>query len=91
MAKYGDDYSGKPVCARVGPWLLLFDILWAQNDMISWLIDSAKKDQRTVRNITVRILTVNFGAIHTSVRLAPLLSHVHYITVVYRPWYAALN
>ncbi|KAJ7575608.1 cytochrome P450 [Mycena floridula] len=36
------------------------------NDMITWLLDSAPLAERTVRGVTVRILTVNMAAIHTS-------------------------
>lgn len=36
------------------------------NDMLSWLIDEAVGDERTVPDLVLRILTVNFAAIHTS-------------------------
>ncbi|ESK93240.1 cytochrome p450 [Moniliophthora roreri MCA 2997] len=36
------------------------------NDFLSWLIDSATESQRTVHELVMRILTVNFAAIHTS-------------------------
>ncbi|KAH7908171.1 cytochrome P450 [Hygrophoropsis aurantiaca] len=41
---------------------------WADkpNDMLSWLMDEAVGEERSVRNLTQRILTVNFAAIHTS-------------------------
>jgi len=36
------------------------------NDLISWLLDVAEGDQRSVSNITKRVLFTNFTAIHTS-------------------------
>lgn len=34
--------------------------------MIQWLIEQANEDERTVDDIVMRILVVNFAAIHTS-------------------------
>ncbi|KDQ57928.1 hypothetical protein JAAARDRAFT_34744 [Jaapia argillacea MUCL 33604] len=36
------------------------------NDMLMWFMEDAKGEERTIRNWTLRILTVNFAAIHTS-------------------------
>ncbi|KAH8105091.1 cytochrome P450 [Cristinia sonorae] len=36
------------------------------NDMISWLIDLAPPGKETVPSVALRVLTVNFAAIHTS-------------------------
>ncbi|TFK45956.1 cytochrome P450 [Heliocybe sulcata] len=36
------------------------------NDMLSWLMDEADATESTIENLTRRILTVNFAAIHTS-------------------------
>ncbi|KAG5350609.1 hypothetical protein C0989_010177 [Termitomyces sp. Mn162] len=36
------------------------------NDIISWLLERAQGEQRTVRDITMRILTMNFAAIHST-------------------------
>ncbi|KNZ75719.1 Ent-kaurene oxidase [Termitomyces sp. J132] len=37
-----------------------------ENDIISWLLERAQGEQRTVRDITMRILTMNFAAIHST-------------------------
>ena len=37
-----------------------------QNDMLMWLMDEAQGQEQSVRNLAIRILTVNFTAIHTS-------------------------
>lgn len=37
-----------------------------QNDMISWLIAKAKGPQRTVEDLTSRILFLGFGSIHST-------------------------
>ncbi|KAK7051554.1 hypothetical protein VNI00_004533 [Paramarasmius palmivorus] len=36
------------------------------NDFLSWLIDAASDSQRNVHDLVMRILTINFAAIHTS-------------------------
>ncbi|KNZ80774.1 Ent-kaurene oxidase [Termitomyces sp. J132] len=36
------------------------------NDALSWLLDHAEEYQKTVRELTTRILVVNFAAIHTT-------------------------
>ncbi|KIJ66616.1 hypothetical protein HYDPIDRAFT_109704 [Hydnomerulius pinastri MD-312] len=36
------------------------------NDLLQWLMDDAEGPERSIRNLTQRILTVNFAAIHTS-------------------------
>ncbi|KAI0033519.1 cytochrome P450 [Vararia minispora EC-137] len=36
------------------------------NDMLQWLMDNAEGEEKSVRNLAQRILTVNFAAIHTS-------------------------
>ncbi|KAG5651328.1 hypothetical protein H0H81_009081 [Sphagnurus paluster] len=71
MEEYGKDYPGKPV-------------RMLENDMLSWLMDEAKGDETSSRNLTLRILTVNFAAIHTSTMtfchaLFHLAEHPEYI------------
>ncbi|KAF9223296.1 cytochrome P450 [Gyrodon lividus] len=41
---------------------------WADkpNDFLSWLMDEADSSKRDVKDLTLRILTVNLGSIHTS-------------------------
>jgi len=36
------------------------------NDMLAWLMDQATGTERSVRHLTLRILALNFAAIHTS-------------------------
>ncbi|KAG5350288.1 hypothetical protein C0989_011728 [Termitomyces sp. Mn162] len=36
------------------------------NDAFSWLLDTAEGKQRTIRDLTMRILVINFAAIHTT-------------------------
>ncbi|KAG6894484.1 hypothetical protein C0993_011403, partial [Termitomyces sp. T159_Od127] len=36
------------------------------NDALSWLLNLAEGKQRTVRDLTLRILSLNFAAIHTT-------------------------
>ncbi|TFK43278.1 cytochrome P450 [Crucibulum laeve] len=41
---------------------------WADkpNDLISWLLEDAQGQQRTIRDLSIRVLSVNFAAIHTT-------------------------
>ncbi|KAG6872887.1 hypothetical protein C0995_005592 [Termitomyces sp. Mi166 len=50
-AKYGKDWSERPR---------------NKNDALSWLLDHAEENQKTVRSLTTRILVINFAAIHTT-------------------------
>ncbi|KAF7777679.1 hypothetical protein Agabi119p4_3751 [Agaricus bisporus var. burnettii] len=36
------------------------------NDLITWLLEMAPEHRRTVKDLTLRILSINFAAIHTS-------------------------
>ncbi|TFK68396.1 cytochrome P450 [Pluteus cervinus] len=36
------------------------------NDIVSWMLDYAKPQYRNVRDFTIRILAINFAAIHTT-------------------------
>ncbi|THG96485.1 hypothetical protein EW026_g5347 [Hermanssonia centrifuga] len=36
------------------------------NDMLQWLMDNAEGEEREIRALVLRILTINFAAIHTS-------------------------
>ncbi|KAG6885315.1 hypothetical protein C0993_003292 [Termitomyces sp. T159_Od127] len=36
------------------------------NDALSWLLDNGNERQRTVREVSIRILVINFAAIHTT-------------------------
>ncbi|KAF8637704.1 hypothetical protein AX16_010779 [Volvariella volvacea WC 439] len=54
------------------------------NDLISWLLDYAQPHQREERDLVVRVLTVNFAAIHTTTMavthaLYDLASHPEYV------------
>jgi hypothetical protein len=60
-------------CLALGPL-----ISSVQNDFISWLLDIAEGDQLATRPLTLRILSINMAAIHTtsmvSMSCAPLAS-----------------
>ncbi|KAF8585253.1 cytochrome P450 [Ramaria rubella] len=36
------------------------------NDSLSWIMEAAEGEERTTRNLTIRILVLNFAAIHTT-------------------------
>jgi cytochrome P450 len=42
------------------------DSLDKGNDMLTWLLQDAPPCYRTIRSLTTRFLTINFGAIHTT-------------------------
>jgi len=54
------------------------------NDLISWLLDEASERERSLRNLFLRLMTINFGAINTtSMTFTHALYHLaampHYI------------
>jgi hypothetical protein len=40
-----------------------------KNDMITWLIDVSDDEHRNLRSICLRILVLNFAALHTSAQV----------------------
>ncbi|KZT01552.1 cytochrome P450 [Laetiporus sulphureus 93-53] len=58
------------------------------NDMLQWLLDAAEGEERTVRALVLRILTINVGAIHTS---AMCLTHAVYYLAAYPQYVQALR
>ncbi|KAF8583917.1 cytochrome P450 [Ramaria rubella] len=54
-----------------------FDYPDKPNDFLSWLMEEATDEQRTTRNLTLRILSMNFMAIHNaSLTFAHALLHL---------------
>ncbi|KAF5315413.1 hypothetical protein D9619_007343 [Psilocybe cf. subviscida] len=51
------------------------------NDLITWLLEAGVGEQRSVRSIALRILTINFAAIHTTTMAS--LSGVAFTNVLY--------
>jgi hypothetical protein len=49
--------------------------------MLSWLMDEAQGEERTTEKLTLRILNLNFAAIHTSSMVRPVallrMPHAH--------------
>ena len=66
-ARHGKDWPGKPVSLSLASHSS-FPVYWLgdKNDLISWLLETAQGEQRSVRNMTIRILLVNLAAIHTA-------------------------
>jgi hypothetical protein len=60
----GNNYPGRPVRFFQLPCLRCSQS--PQNDLISWLLDVAEGEERTVPALVQRILVINFGAVHTS-------------------------
>lgn len=65
-AQYGQDWAEKPVRILIHKQERYTDVDPYQNDLLSWLIDEAPEDRKTVHDLALRILVVNFAAIHTS-------------------------
>jgi hypothetical protein len=68
MINQSVDWKSMPVSLLV--FLLFRRVALAemsnQNDLITWLLEMAQEHQRTVKDLTLRILSINFAAIHTS-------------------------
>lgn len=51
-----------------------------QNDLITWLIETSTQDyHRDPRDLALRILAINFAAIHTSTMVCA--SPIRYLTI----------
>ncbi|KAG2154646.1 cytochrome P450 [Suillus clintonianus] len=66
------------------------------NDMISWLIDVSDKEHRNLRSICLRILVLNFAALHTSAQsfthaLLNLATYPQYCTPLREEASAVIN
>ncbi|TCD62554.1 hypothetical protein EIP91_006732 [Steccherinum ochraceum] len=59
-----------------------------QVDMLTWLIENVPKEKDIVEAITLRVLIVNFAAIHTSTMT---FSHVFYHAAAYPEYQAELR
>ncbi|KAF8575897.1 cytochrome P450 [Ramaria rubella] len=65
--EYGFDYPNKPVNRLIESQICILMISFLlQNDVLSWLMDEACDEERTPRNLTLRVLLLNFASIHTS-------------------------
>jgi hypothetical protein len=62
----GADWEGKPASylpmIECKNWVLRT----SQNDFISWLLEDAIGEERTVHNLVLRVLSTNFAALHTT-------------------------
>ena len=64
--EYGKDWVDKPVCSAFSCFATNRFKIYSENDMIAWLMDEARGDEKSLRNLTLRILILNFSAIHTT-------------------------
>ena len=75
-AQYGENWPDKPVSDN---FVFRLEILMSiKNDAISWLLEFAKEPhRRTVRNLTTRILIMNFAGIHTTTMVCTSLTRAY--------------
>ena len=65
--KHGKNWEGKPVCLGNSVYQrILLTFLTLQNDMLMWFMDEAGPEDLNLRSIALRILSINFAAIHTT-------------------------
>ena len=43
------------------------------NDMLTWLMEDAVGEEKDPRNLTLRVLVVNFAAVHNTAKVSYLL------------------
>ncbi|KAF8665540.1 hypothetical protein AX16_000001 [Volvariella volvacea WC 439] len=74
-------HIGPIIEARIR-WLNQKSPAWDKrpNDLISWLLEAAPESRRNVRDIAMRVLFLNFGAIHTT---TITVAHVLYTLAVH--------
>lgn len=61
--------NGKESLYVLSSWLIwwILRVHWfAKDDLISWLVDEAEGEDAKVENLVMRILFINFAAIHTT-------------------------
>ena len=72
----GEDWSEKPVSRYLTLTRTIAKVSF-KVDMISWLLEEApENERRSIRELTNRMLLVNFAAIHTSSNVSRILRHV---------------
>jgi hypothetical protein len=65
--EYGKDWVDKPVSRACQCFTQIISTnSHPQNDMLAWLMDEARGEEKSLRNLTLRVLIVNFSAIHTT-------------------------
>ena len=66
MEEFGEDWDDKPVRRSTSFDANIIINLEGQNDMLMWLMSESKGVERSLEGVARRLLTVNFGAIHTT-------------------------
>ena len=52
--------------------------------MLQWLMDNAQGEEKEIRALVLRILTINFAAIHTSSMVCPGSISVYFRRLIAR-------
>lgn len=79
MKEFGNEWEDKPVGAALRSnrtVVSLYSLTPLQNDILMWLMEEAPEDEQDIRSLTLRILTVNFAAVHTSSMVGHLAPHL---------------
>ncbi|EED82919.1 predicted protein [Postia placenta Mad-698-R] len=61
------------------------------NDLLQWLMDAAQGEERTMRALVLRVLTVNIAAIHTSSLCLQTFINALYLLAAYPQYIAPLR
>jgi hypothetical protein len=72
----------KDLCSYFTSLLVISNNLLWQNDLLSWLLDEAKGPQRTVRQLAMRVLIINFGAIHTTSAVSTVFTSTLFLSAL---------
>jgi hypothetical protein len=62
--EHGDDWEDKPVCFCYEAYPSTNHL--EQNDLISWILDEVKGEERNPKTVANLVRATNFGAIHTT-------------------------
>jgi hypothetical protein len=63
--EYGKDWDDRPVCPTLDILRPMFEQGY-QKDVLSWVMDYASGDEKSLRNFTLRVLLLNLVAVHST-------------------------
>ena len=79
LTEHDDGWLEKPVSKASSSDVCFNSYLTvkSKNDMLSWLIEAAPKEEPLIRSVTLKIIVLNFAAIHTSMMVCDFHDIVH--------------
>ena len=85
LTEHEDEWLEKPVSKASLSDVCFNPLLTVtpKDDMLSWLIEVAPKGEPLIRSVTLKIIVLNFAAIHTSMMVCDFHDIVHLFLKVF--------